>query len=217
MLEYSGIKVYWLGHDSFRIEGSATIYTDPFRISSGKKADIILVTHSHFDHFSLDDITKISGDETLIIAPEDCKINLEKKGICEFRIIEKNEEIFIGNVRIKAVPAYNINKFREPGVPFHSKESSNLGYIFKIDNVNLYHMGDTDAIPELNAGGIDILFIPVSGTYVMNHQEAVLATLRINPKLAIPMHYGSIIGSNSDAENFQKNAKCIVKIMEHES
>jgi L-ascorbate metabolism protein UlaG (beta-lactamase superfamily) len=217
LLEYSRIKIFWLGHDCFRIEGSVTIYTDPFRIANGKKADIILVTHSHFDHLSLEDIVKIKTDNTIIIAPDDCKESLEKIGIREIITIDKNEKIAVGNVNIEAIPAYNTNKFRKPGVPFHSKDSANLGYIFTLDNVKMYHMGDTDLIPEINTLDIDILFIPVSGTYVMTHQEATLATLRINPKVAIPMHYGSIIGNNKDAESFKKNVRCKVEIMDQES
>jgi L-ascorbate metabolism protein UlaG (beta-lactamase superfamily) len=122
----------------------------------------------------------------------------------------------VDDVAIEAVPAYNINKFREPGRVFHPKEDGKLGFVLTIEGVRIYHAGDTDNIPEMKDIRTDIALLPVSGKYVMTAQEAADAAGVINPKVAIPMHYGGTIGSPKDGETFQKSAKCEVKILQKE-
>lgn len=217
MFEYHGVKLTWLGHDGFRIEVGKTIYLDPFKIEGGPKADIVLVSHEHFDHCNLDDLKKIVTPNTVIVAHSQSKSELSKLKAKEIKIVKPGDRINIGDVAIEAVPAYNTNKFREPGKPFHPKEDGKVGYILTVNGVRIYHAGDTDHIPEMKNIRTDIALLPVSGTYVMTAVEAAEAAGDINPKIAIPMHYGAIVGSTSDADIFKRLVKCEVKILEKES
>lgn len=192
----------WLGHDGFLYDGKIKIYTDPYQINKVlTKADIILTTHPHYDHFSKDDILKIKKDDTIIVASEGCE------DIGNTRYLKPNESTEIKGVKIKAVYAYNINK------EFHPKKNNWLGFIIDIDGIKLYHSGDTDNIPEMKEYKCDIALLPVSGTYVMTSDEAVDAALKINPTLAIPMHYGSFIGSDKDANNFKKKLEGKIEVV----
>ena len=130
--------------------------------------------------------------------------------------MKPGEKILVDDVSVETVPAYNLNKFRSPGQPFHSKQEEMLGFIVTINDVRIYHAGDTDSIPEMEGMNVDIACLPVSGTYVMTAEEAAEAAGRIKPKIAIPMHYGSIVGDESDAERFKKLAACQVVILEKE-
>lgn len=218
MYEYKGVKITWLGHDGFRIQNSQTIYVDPFKIEgAGPKADIVLISHEHFDHCSIDDLKKIVGPNTTIIAHHQSKDELSKLKSKEIKIMKPGDKTKIGALEVEAVPAYNVNKFREPGKVFHPKEDGKLGFVLTVNGIRIYHAGDTDHIPEMKATHPEIALLPVSGTYVMTVQEAAEATAAINPKLVIPMHYGAIVGERKDAEAFQKLVKCEVKILERES
>lgn len=188
-------KIVWLGHDGFRIDASKTIYIDPFQISPGPEADLILITHEHFDHCSPDDVTKVQKPETIIITEKDSVPKLSG----DVREIKPGESLTVDDVKIEAVPSYNTDK------DFHPQANGWLGFIVEIDGVRIYHAGDTDVIPEMKELNVDIALLPVSGTYVMTSEQAVNAALDINPKLAIPMHYGAIVGGEADAESF-KNA-----------
>ena len=205
-----------MGHDGFRIEDGQVIYIDPFQIEGGTKADLVLVSHEHSDHCNVDDLKKIVGPSTVIVAHSQSKEELSKLKVREVRIVKPGDKIKVGDIGIEAVPAYNLNKFREPGKPFHPKEDGKVGYIVTVKGVRIYHTGDTDHIPEMKGLRPDIALLPVSGTYVMTVQEAVEATASVNPKVVIPMHYGAIVGSKSDAESFSKLVKCEVKILEKE-
>jgi L-ascorbate metabolism protein UlaG (beta-lactamase superfamily) len=217
MFEYSGVKLSWLGHDGFRIENGAVVYIDPFKIEGGgPKADIVLISHEHFDHCSLEDLKKVVTPATIIIAHSQSKNELSKLNVKEIKIMKRGDKINVEDVAIEAVPAYNVNKFREPGKVFHPKEDGKLGFVVTIKDVRIYHAGDTDNIPEMRDIRADIALLPVSGTYVMTAQEAAEAASVINPKVAIPMHYGGTIGSPKDGETFQKLAKCEVKILQKE-
>jgi L-ascorbate metabolism protein UlaG (beta-lactamase superfamily) len=196
-------KIFWLGHDSFRINASKTIYIDPYEIAAGPEADIILITHEHFDHCSPDDVAKIQGPNTVIITEKDSAKKL--KG--DIRIIKPGESLMVDHVKVNAVVSYNTNK------AFHPKENSWLGFIVEIDGVKIYHAGDTDFIPEMSDFEVDIALLPVSGTYVMTADEAVQSALAINPKLAIPMHYGAIVGGEGDAEGFKNALKGKVDVL----
>jgi len=188
-------NIDYIGHATFRIRGSRIIIIDPYQIKKSEKVDIILITHSHFDHCSPEDIKKITGNQTTIVASRDCVKKL--RGISENIIgLEPFQKAEIKGISIEAVPAYNINK------NFHPRENKWNGYVFTMDRVRYYHPGDTDVIPEMKEIRADIAFLPVGGTYTMDYNEAVEAVTIINPKVAIPMHYGSVVGSKKDAEKF---------------
>ncbi|MEM3832129.1 MAG: MBL fold metallo-hydrolase [Thermoprotei archaeon] len=215
---YGNVKISWLGHDAFRLKNSKVIYFDPYEISGRDKADIILITHEHFDHMSIGDIKKIADQHTVIVAPSICGNDLKGLKVKEIKLVKPGDKINVENIEINAIPAYNVNKFRSPGRVFHPKEDGRVGYIVMFDGVKIYHAGDTDLIPEMKDLQPDIALIPVSGTYVMTADEAAEAVKTIKPKVAIPMHYGSIVGSISDANRFKglvKNVEVIILQKEH--
>ncbi|MBU2514232.1 MBL fold metallo-hydrolase [bacterium] len=187
--------IKWLGHDSFCIDGGITIYIDPFQIQSGKKADLVLITHEHYDHCSPEDVAKIRTDETVIITEQKSAEKLEG----HVQVMKPGESTTVKGITVETVVSYNTNK------KFHPRENSWLGFIIDIDGTRIYHAGDADFIPEMKDIKADIALLPVSGTYVMTAAEAVQAALAINPQVAIPMHYGAIVGSEKDAVDF-KNA-----------
>ncbi len=196
-------KIVWLGHDGFRIEVGKTVYIDPFKISTDVKADLILITHEHFDHCSPEDVKKIQQEKTIILTEKDSA----KKLTGEVRVLSPGESMTLNDLRIEAVPAYNTNK------EFHPKEKNWLGFIIEIEGVRIYHAGDTDLIPEMKHIKTDIALLPVSGTYVMTAEEAIAAASLINPRIAIPMHYGSIVGDNQDAQKFKDGLKGKCQVM----
>lgn len=197
-------NIHWLGHDTFKITGEKIIYTDPYEIKENDPADIILITHDHYDHCSLDDVKKIQGPNTVIVTTEDCA----KKLSGDIRIMKSGDAISVDGINIEAVPAYNTNK------DFHTKDRGWIGFIFTVDGRRIYLAGDTDRIPEMKDFRADIALLPVSGTYVMTAEEAVEAALDIQPKIAIPMHYGAIVGDRNDAEKFaEKLTGKIVVVM----
>lgn len=188
-------NILWLGHDTFKISLlGKTIYFDPFQIVNGEPADLILISHDHFDHCSPEDVRKIQGSQTTIVTEE----NSAKKLKGHIKVLRPGDRTNIQGIEIEAVPAYNVDK------NFHPKANQWLGFILTIGGVRIYHAGDTDFIPEMKEVKADIALLPVSGTYVMTVEEAVQAALTISPKIAIPMHYGSIVGSENDAERFRR-------------
>jgi len=191
-------NIEFLGHATFKISGSRIIYTDPYNINTNETAAIILISHSHYDHCSIDDIKKVSGDNTTIVSSKDCTDKLKELAGNTIGL-EPGEEVDVNGVKIKAIPAYNITK------KFHPKSNKWNGYIFNMNGVTYYHSGDTDKIPEMKSIDTDVAFLPVGGKFTMDYKEAIEAVLLINPKIAIPMHYGSIIGSIKDAELFVKS------------
>jgi L-ascorbate metabolism protein UlaG (beta-lactamase superfamily) len=216
LFEYHGLKISWLGHDGFKIKNAKTLYIDPYQIKSGEEADILLITHDHFDHCSPGDVAKIVSANTMIITTAAAKRQLSRIKAKEIQAAKPGEKILIDSVSIETVPSYNVNKFRSPGQEFHPKREGMLGFIITIGGLRIYHAGDTDSIPEMGGLNVDIACLPVSGTYVMTTEEAAEATKRIKPKIAIPMHYGSIVGDERDAEKFKKLAACEVHILPRE-
>jgi L-ascorbate metabolism protein UlaG (beta-lactamase superfamily) len=203
MVEKFVKKVTWLGHDGFRIDAGKTIYFDPYQIKKGPEADLIFISHEHFDHCSPEDVAKIQGKETVIVTEKDSA----KKLSGDVRVMKPGESLTVDDVKILAVPSYNTNK------NFHPKGNSWLGFVVEIDGVRVYHAGDADFIPEMKDLEVDVALIPVSGTYVMTSAEAVQAAQAINPKLAIPMHYGAIVGDEKDALNFKKALEGKIKVV----
>jgi L-ascorbate metabolism protein UlaG (beta-lactamase superfamily) len=206
MIEEIADKIVWLGHDGFRIETDKIIYIDPFQISDGPEADLILITHEHFDHCSPDDIAKIQKKETVIVTEKQSA----KKLSGNIRTVKPNETVEVDGIKIDTVPSYNTDK------DFHPQSNEWLGFIVNVEGVRIYHTGDADFIPEMNDLKVDIALLPVSGTYVMDSNQAVEAAMAIKPKLAIPMHYGSIVGSEEDAKSFKKilGGKIDVRILQ---
>jgi len=216
-MEILGVDIHWLGHASFKIEKGQKIFIDPFQLRVPEKdADLILITHDHFDHCSIDDIRKLANKQAVIIAAKMCRAKIDnfKSQVAKIIYFMQGDKIKVNNASIEAVPAYNVNKFRAPGVVFHPKEMGYVGYVIEIDKIRIYHAGDTDFIQEMNnLGRIDIAMLPIGGTYTMNVEEAVEAVKAIKPKYTIPMHYGSIVGSEKDAEKFEQLASVYTKVV----
>lgn len=196
-------KMAWLGHDTFRIEaGGKRIYTDPFKVAGGAPADLILITHDHFDHCSPDDVAKLQNAGTTIVATKDCAAKLKGK----VKTVGPGDKLNIEGIEVEAVPAYNTNK------KFHPQANRWVGYVITVGGVRIYLAGDTDRIPEMKQIRCDIALLPVSGTYVMTADEAVQAALDIKPQVAVPMHYGAIVGSEADAKKFAQALEGKVKV-----
>lgn len=203
-------NIHWLGHASFRIEADGlVVYIDPWQLEVGPKADIILITHDHDDHCSPDDVAKVHklGTQIITIAAAAEKLT------GQIEIVKPGDSLKVKGVAIEAVPAYNLNKFRSPGNPFHPHDAEHVGFIVTLGGQRIYHTGDADVIPEMDSIEADIALLPVSGTYVMTAAEAVEAARIIQPKVAIPMHIGRGIGSMDAAEEFQKASPVPVEIL----
>lgn len=187
--------IEWLGHACFRIRGSRTVYFDPYQLKgTNGPADIILCSHNHFDHFSMEDIRKIATNETHVFLTPDCMGSVP--GIRHE--VKPGDVHEVLGVKVRAVPAYNLQK------KFHPKENRWVGYLVTMDGQTIYHAGDTDFIPEMKGLEADVALLPVSGTYVMTAEEASEAFKAMKVKRAIPMHYGAIIGGRADADRFLK-------------
>jgi L-ascorbate metabolism protein UlaG (beta-lactamase superfamily) len=216
MLDHNGVRFQWLGHDGFKITASGkTIYIDPYKLKSVHKndADLVLVSHDHFDHLSLEDLSQVVGSNTEIIAAAECAGKLKDTRAAQVRSLAPGGKVTVLGLAIEAVAAYNTNK------SFHPKADGKVGFVLTMNNMRIYHAGDTDEILEMAKVNPDVALVPVSGTYVMSAEEAAHAVNeKIKPKqLAIPMHYGSIVGSEKDAESFAKLVTaCPVKILNQE-
>lgn len=205
----------WLGHDSFVLEEPVTIYLDPWHLPEGlPKADIVLISHEHGDHCSPEDVAEVQSSNTVVFASEGAASQLQG----DVRIMHPGDEAKIAGITVRAVPAYNVDKFRAPGRPFHPKEALHNGYLLEVGDERLYFAGDTDFIPEMAEIVCDVALLPVSGTYVMTAEEAAQAAAMIAPRVAVPMHYGAgIVGTNEDAERFKELYSGEVRIMDVES
>lgn len=205
----------WLGHASFRWErGGKVLYFDPWRISGEPRdADLILITHPHFDHLDPADVAKVAKPETVIVTVAEAAAKLaEADTPGTVRVVKPGDRLELGGVAIEAVPAYNTHK------EFHLKESQWVGFVVELDGVRCYHAGDTDLIPEMQAIRTQVALLPVSGTYVMTAEEAAEAARVIHPDVAVPMHYGSIVGSEADAKRFEAlSGGWVVEILERAS
>lgn len=199
------IELKWLGHAGFLIKNHKIIYIDPYNIKeNSEKADIILITHSHYDHCSIADIKNIIKEGTKIVLPADCQSKVTRfQTPVDIHVIGPNQEISLGELKISTLPAYNIDK------TFHPKGEEWVGYLVKMNDVLIYHAGDTDFIPEMQKltgykqpGKEFIALLPIGGKFTMDAEEAAEAAKLIKPNIAVPMHYGTIGGSKEDAEDF---------------
>jgi L-ascorbate metabolism protein UlaG (beta-lactamase superfamily) len=211
-MEVKGVKIDFLGHAGFLFtEGSGKkVAIDPYNVSENvPKVDVILITHSHYDHCSIKDIEKIAKAGTVIVIPADAQSKITKIENVDMQIVEAGDEIELGKIKVEAVPAYNVDK------EFHPKREGWLGYIIKINGVVIYHTGDTDKIPEMKNltgygkhGNEFVVLLPVSGKFVMDSEEASEIASLLSPDLAIPMHYGAgVAGTLEDAQRFVENCK----------
>ena len=188
-----------LYHSSIRINKEKTIYIDPFKIDRNyNDADIIFITHDHYDHYSEEDIDKVINENTTIIIPDELLTKLLRKGINKNAIItvEPNKNYMVQGIKFETISAYNTNK------TFHPKENGWVGYIIIINGIRYYIAGDTDITEENKQVKCDVAFVPVGGTYTMDFKEAASLINEIKPKIAIPIHYGSIVGTEQDAIDF---------------
>ena len=209
-------SIDWLGHSGFRIRvGRAVVYIDPYRVPEGSPpADLILVTHGHYDHFSPQDVERLSTRNTWLVGPAAVaeRVSGQVHSIAPGELLD--DELVRG-VHVAAVAAYNTSKWNPEGKAFHPREAGWVGYELNLRGERLYHSGDTDVIPEMDSvTGVDVALLPVSGVYVMTPQEAAEAARRIQPRVAIPMHWGSHIGTEADARAFAEKAPVEVRILE---
>ena len=211
------VEIDFLGHDGFLIKNGKRIVIDPYNINSKiEHADIILISHDHSDHCSIKDIQHLSKSGTIVVGPPHIQSAIAKVENVELHVIEPGDELEFEGIKIEAVPAYNVNKYRDPvkKIHFHPKSENYVGYVIKMENVIVYHTGDTDVIPEMHNltgygkhGNKFVALLPVSGTYVMDADEAAEAASILKPTVAIPMHYGAVVGKLEDAERFVELCK----------
>ena len=206
--------VEWLGHAGFRIRaGRKVVYIDPYRVEGGPPADVILITHGHYDHFSPRDVERLSGERTVVVAPPAVAERLPGRVLS----LAPGEGVD-DPLDVRAVAAYNTSKRDPDGQLFHPREAGGVGYVLNVRGERLYHCGDTDVIPEMDqVAGVDVALLAVSGVYVMTAAEAAEAARRIGPRVAVPMHWGEHIGTRADAEAFRDAAPVEVKILSRSS
>lgn len=212
-MKMNGVELKWLGHAGFLVKSSEngkTFYIDPYNIKEqSEPADMILITHSHYDHCSFADMDKIVKEGTRILAPADCQSTITKfKTPVKIELIEPGMESEFPDVKISALPSYNLDKH------FHPKTEGWVGYVIKIGDTIIYHSGDTDKIPEMQKltgykqqGKEFVALLPVGGRFTMSAEEAAEAASIIKPTLAVPMHWGSIVGTEEDAKEFVELCK----------
>jgi L-ascorbate metabolism protein UlaG (beta-lactamase superfamily) len=206
----------WLGHAAFRVTvGRATVYIDPYRVGAdAPPADLILITHGHYDHFSPQDVERLSKRDTWLVGPAAVAERVSGQ-VHRIGPGETLDDELVRGIHISAVAAYNTSKRDADGNPFHPRDAGWVGYELNVRGERLYHSGDTDVIPEMDSvTGVDVALLPVSGVYVMTAQEAAEAARRIQPRVAVPMHWGSHIGTEHDARTFAAKAPVEVRIMD---
>jgi len=199
-------KIHWIQQSCFKIDvPKCKVYIDPYSITQTDQANIILITHAHGDHFSPDDINKLTGPNTILIAPAECNYTGPAKRI----ILLPGEEYKVKGIKIKAVPAYNITK-----TDYHPKSNNWVGYLTTINGVTIYHAGDTERIPEMKDFRCDIALLPLGQTYTMNSvADAAESAKDVRAMVAIPMHYAMWEGTEADAQTFKEMLKGYVKVV----
>ncbi len=206
LMEYKNLMIKWGGNAGFLIKASDIyVFIDPLNLndeSSVLKADIILITHGHYDHCSIEDIKKIIKSGTKIIGPAEILSQIRRvSDFVDFEIGEVGKKIKVDRIEVECIASYNLNKH------FHPKEEGYLGYVLDLFGVKVYHSGDSDFIPEMLNVSADVVLLPVGGKFTMNSEEAVRAVDAIRPELAIPMHWGSVVGTKEDAMRFVNSCR----------
>ncbi|MGQ9682447.1 MAG: MBL fold metallo-hydrolase [Anaerolineae bacterium] len=200
-------SIRWLGHAGFLLKDGRVVYIDPYKLAGTEVGDLILITHEHSDHCSPEDVKWLRQGATVIACPPSCAQQF--KG--DVRVVKPGDVLQLKGVGVEVVPAYNINK------PYHPKEAGGVGYVVTMPGgMRVYHAGDTDLIPEMEHIQADVALLPVGGTYTMDAAEAAQAANLIKPRLAIPMHWGSIVGSRQEAERFKSLCQVEVRILKAE-
>lgn len=204
-MKFKEVEINWLGHSGFLILNSKIIYIDPFKIKDGlPKADVVLLTHGHYDHCSVEDLEKIIKEGTRIFCTPDCQSKVTRFDTpIRMQLVSPGEEYDLGTVKISTIASYNVDK------PFHSKDENLVGYLIKMNDCIIYHSGDTDKIPEMEKltgfnGREFIALISIGGRFTMDVNEAHEAVKLIKPSVVIPMHWGSIIGTRDEALEFKE-------------
>jgi L-ascorbate metabolism protein UlaG (beta-lactamase superfamily) len=207
-MEYK--QIHWMGQSAFRIEdGAMQIYIDPYKIPANlPKADVIFITHDHYDHFSMEDIVKIKTGKTIVVATKDVASKFYDSGV----VVVPGKSYTIGKLQVTTVPAYNLDK------NFHPKGNTWVGYIITLSSgLKIYHAGDTDFIPEMREIITDIAMLPCGGTYTMTAKQAADAANSFKPKILIPMHFGEGLGTVHAGEQVKDlyKGETIIKPIEH--
>lgn len=207
------VDIYWLGHASVKLVDSDgfTVYIDPWsevmEETFEDKADIIISTHDHQDHFDIRAIQQIKKRDTILVCVEESEQDIPED--ISHDILKPNRRVKSHGKEIRGVPAYNVDKFRSPDVPYHP-EGEGVGVIFELDGTRFYHAGDTDLIPEMDdfrEENIDVAFLPVGGTYTMDQEEAIEAIKAIRPGKVVPIHYGYMEETTLDADKFERDVR----------
>lgn len=200
-VEFRGIRIRKLRHATFRIEGGGVVaYIDPFQVEGMPlDGDVAICTHDHYDHCSPEDLRRVLKRGSAVVAAANCSKRLRGLGY-EVKLVKPGDEVEVRGARVRAVPAYNVSK------PYHPSDYGGIGVVLEVAGVKVYHAGDADLMPEMTElrGSVDVALLPVSGVYVMTAEEAAEAVRRIRPALAVPMHYGAIVGSEGDALRFKR-------------
>ncbi|NPU83311.1 MAG: MBL fold metallo-hydrolase [Syntrophaceae bacterium] len=199
-------KIFWLGHSSILIRSEKTIYIDPWKVRTKDQADLILISHSHGDHLSPEDVKRIRKDDTVIVTTADAAPRLSG----DVRILKPGENLTAHDIPVEAVPAYNTHTHTHKA--FHSRRNGWIGFVVTVEGKRIYYAGDTDVIPEMETVRADVVIFPIGGTYTMTAAEAAKAVNIIEPESAIPIHWGDIVGSAADARTFQELCKVPVTI-----
>lgn len=197
-------------HSSIRLEAGKVLRFDPFNVKgSPRDADVIFITHDHFDHFSPEDIAAVRKSETVFVMPESMRRTALGAGIPEGKItfMKPGQTAQVGGFAVEAVPAYNIGK------QFHTKDKGWLGYVVTAADKRVYVCGDTDNTPEARAVKCDIVFIPIGGKFTMDAKEGAALANALAPVTAVPVHYGSVAGTPADADVFAKNVSKDVTVL----
>lgn len=201
-------RIRWLGHASFVISGKPLIYIDPWKLkATAETADLVLISHNHYDHFSAEDLAHVRGRETEVVCPEDVASQIEGP----VTVVAPGSRLAVGGAEVEVLPAYNVKR------PFHPRSDLMLGFVVTLEAKRLYYAGDTDFTPEM-AGltGIDVALLPVGGRYTMDAEEAAEAANVFRPRVAVPYHWGDIVGTRKDAERFAELFEGETRILEQE-
>ncbi len=198
----------WFKQSAYLWQGEGiSVYIDPWDVTVDDPADLIFITHAHFDHFSMEDIDRLRKPSTRIVAPHDVAAELSGDVVA----VAPGDAFEASGVKVQAVPAYNVAEER---LEAHPRSNNWVGYVLDLAGTTYYHAGDTDHIPELDEVGGEVAFLPIGGKYTMDATEAAGLARALSPKLAVPMHYGFVVGSESDAQRFAHEAAPVeVKVL----